>query len=203
MAAKTMKTFLITLWALAVCALVIIAVVLLREFLSGNGEITSGQTWHQNQQSELTFDATLLFGSTDGRGLTREHRKVRQRGTLLDQIREVTDALIFGPHGVLVRTIPAETKVNSIYLLGDDTLVLDFSRELQTLHTGGTTGEILTVYSIVNTMSMNFNEVERVQILIDGDEVETLAGHLDLEQPFTRDSRWISKPSALPETPSS
>jgi germination protein M len=74
--------------------------------------------------------------------------------------------------------------------------VLDFSRELQTLHTGGTTGEILTVYSIVNTLTMNFKEVERVQILIDGDEVETLVGHLDLEQPFTRDNRWI-RPSAL------
>jgi hypothetical protein len=199
MASKAMKTFLITLWAFAVCALVIIAIVLLREFLSGSGEFTYGETWRQAEESELTFDATLLFGATNGQGLAREKRKVRQRDTDLDQIKEVIDTLIDGPHGVLVRTIPDGAKVNSAYLLPDNTLVLDFSRELQTLHTGGTTGEILTVYSIVNTMTMNFKDVERVQILIDGDEIDTLAGHLDLEQPFTRDTRWIIRPSELTE----
>ena len=198
MATKTMKTFLIALWALAVCALVVIAAVLLRQFLSSGPDFTYGNAWLQEKKGELTFDTTLLFGSTDGQGLAREKRKVRHRDTLMDQIKEVTDELINGPHGVLVRTIPRATKLNSAYLLSDGTLVLDFSRELQTLHTGGTTGEILTVYCVVNTMTMNFREVERVQILIDGDEIDTLAGHLDLEQPFTRDARWI-KPSALME----
>jgi hypothetical protein len=198
MAAKTMRIFLIALWVVAVCALAVIAAALLRELLSGSGGFRYGDAWLETEKGDLTFDTTLLFGSTDGQGLAREKRKVIRRETLMDQIKEVADELINGPHGVLVRTIPPGTNVNSAYLLPDGTLVLDFSPELQTLHTGGTTGEILTVYSIVNTMTMNFREVERVQILIDGDEIDTLAGHLDLEQPFTRDARWI-KPSALME----
>ena len=183
-----------TLWGLAVCALIVIAAVLLREFLSGGGELMYGRQLQRTEPAETTSVVTLLFASTDGEGLAREERQVRKMDMLLDQMREVIQELISGPYGVLVRTIPEGTKLLSVYLLSDGTLVVDFSREIQTLHTGGTTGEILTVYSIVNTLTMNFKEVEKVQILVDGDEVETLVGHLDLEQPLTRDNRWL-KPS--------
>ena len=196
MASRTAKTFLMILWGLTVCVLIIIATVLLREFLAGGGEFIYGEQWQRTERGDTTYPVTLLFGSTDGQGLIREERKATKRDTLLDQIREVIEQLIEGPYSVLVRTIPDETKLNTVYLLSDGTLVVDFSREIQTLHTGGTTGEILTVYSIVNTLTMNFKQVERVQILVDGEGVETLVGHLDLEQPLTRDNRWL-KPSVL------
>lgn len=196
MASKVTKTFLLTLWALAVCALVVIAAILLREFLSGGDEFTYGGRFQNTEPTETMETISLLFGSTDGQGLGTELRKVRKKDTTLHQIKQLIDELIRGPNAVLVRTIPEGTKLNSVYLLSDGTLVIDFSREIQTLHTGGTTGEILTVYSIVNSVTMNFSQVETVQILIDGDEVETLVGHLDLEQPLTRDNRWL-KPSAM------
>jgi spore germination protein GerM len=188
-----------TLWALAVCALIIIAAILLREFLSGGGALRYGSGYQPTEPVETTTVVTLLFGSTDGEGLVPEQTQVRKRNMLLDQIREVIEELIRGPRGVLVRTIPEGTKLLSAYMLQDGTLVVDFSREIQTLHTGGSTGEIMTVYSIVNTLTMNFKEVERVQILVDGDEVETLVGHLDLEQPLTRDNRWLK--SSFPALP--
>ena len=196
MAGKATKTFLLTLWAIAVCALVVIAAVLLREFLSGGDEFIYGGQRQLTEPTETMDTITLLFGSTDGHGLAKEVRKVPKKDTQLEQIKQLIEELIRGPYGVLVRTIPEGTKLNSVYLLSDGTLVTDFSREIQTLHTGGTTGEILTVYSIVNSLAMNFAQVETVQILIDGDEVETLVGHLDLEQPLTRDNRWL-KPSAV------
>lgn len=196
MANKATRTFLLTLWAIAVCALVVIAAVLLREFLSGGGEYTYGGPSQRTEPTDTMETVTLLFGSTDGQGLGTEVRKVSKKDTTLDQIKQLIEELIRGPNAVLVRTIPEGTKLNSVYLLSDGTLVVDFSREIQTLHTGGSTGEILTVYSIVNSLTMNFPQVETVQILIDGDEVETLVGHLDLEQPLTRDNRWL-KPSAM------
>jgi len=195
-ASKATRTFLLTLWAIAVCALAVIAAVLLREFLSGGADFTYGGEFQGAEPPDSMDTVTLLFGSIDGQGLTREIRKVSKKDTSLDQIKQLIEELIRGPYGVLVRTIPEGTKLNSVYLLSDGTLVVDFSREIQTLHTGGTTGEILTVYSIVNSLAMNFPQVETVQILIDGDEVETLVGHLDLEQPLTRDNRWL-KPSAV------
>jgi len=201
MLSKATKTFLLTLWVLTVCALIIIALVLLRQFFSESGGFVYDRgKWRQTEPVETTYGVTLLFGSTDGQGLTREERKTRRRETFLEQVGEVLEELIRGPYSVSGRTIPPASKVNSIFLLPNKTLVVDFSSELQMLHTGGTTGEIFTVYSIVNTLTMNFREVEKVQILIDGDEVETLAGHLDLEQPLTQDSRWL-KPFVTPPTP--
>ncbi len=191
MVSKATRTFLLALWALAVCALVVIAAILLREFLSGNDEFTYGGRFQSTEPTETMETITLLFGSTDGQGLGTEVRKVRTQDTTLGQIKQLVEELMRGPNAVLVRTIPEGTKLNSVYLLPDGTLVIDFSREIQTLHTGGTTGQILTVYSIVNSLTMNFSQVETVQILIDGDEVETLVGHLDLEQPLTRDNRWL------------
>ena len=196
MASKATRTFLLTLWATAVCALAVIAAVLLREFLSGGAEFPYGGQFQRTEPTDTMDTVTLLFGSIDGQGLATEIRKVNKKDTSLEQIKQLIEELIRGPYGVLVRTIPEGAKLNSVYLLPDGTLVVDFSREIQTLHTGGTTGEILTVYSIVNSLAMNFPQVETVQILIDGDEVETLVGHLDLEQPLTRDNRWL-KPSAV------
>jgi hypothetical protein len=51
---------------------------------------------------------------------------------------------------------------------------------------------MLTVYSIVNTAVANLDGIERVQILVEGKEVETLAGHLDLSKPLLPDMKWMS-----------
>jgi hypothetical protein len=47
---------------------------------------------------------------------------------------------------------------------------------------------LLTVYAIVNAVTANLSSVERVQILIDGRQADTLAGHVDLRRPFERDT---------------
>ena len=62
---------------------------------------------------------------------------------------------------------------------------MDFSRDLVRHFTGGSTGEEMLVGSVVNTMT-GFSEIRKVQILIDGEKVETLAGHMDLSAPLTR-----------------
>jgi hypothetical protein len=47
--------------------------------------------------------------------------------------------------------------------------------------------ELMTVYAIVNAVTTNLPAVQRVQILIDGKEADTLAGHVDLRRPLQRD----------------
>ena len=98
--------------------------------------------------------------------------------------------LIKGPHSAaLLPTVPSGTRLLNAYELGD-LLVLDFTHELQTNHAGGSTGELLTVYSIVNTLTQNLDGIERVQLLVEGEEVETLAGHLDLTKPLLPNLKW-------------
>ena len=51
-------------------------------------------------------------------------------------------------------------------------------------HPGGSLNELLTVYALVNAVTANLPAVKRVQILVDGKEVDTLAGHVDLRRPL-------------------
>ena len=40
-------------------------------------------------------------------------------------------------------------------------------------------------------MTANLPAVTRVQVLVDGKEVDTLAGHVDLRQPLARNDEWV------------
>ncbi len=97
---------------------------------------------------------------------------------------KVVAELLKGPAGgsVLCPTIPRGTRLRSIRMAGG-VAYIDFSRELATSHWGGSRAEELTVYSIVNTLA-EVAEVERVQILIEGAEPVTIAGHVVLDTPL-------------------
>jgi hypothetical protein len=53
--------------------------------------------------------------------------------------------------------------------------------------------EFLTVYAIVNAITINMPDITAVQVLVDGREVDTLAGHLDLRHPLRRGIRWVQR----------
>jgi hypothetical protein len=65
-------------------------------------------------------------------------------------------------------------------------------------HSGGSINEALTVYAIVNALTTNLNDVRSVQILIDGKEVDSLAGHIDLRRPIGKSAGWVQKASRPP-----
>jgi len=58
-------------------------------------------------------------------------------------------------------------------------------------HPGGTVNELLTVYTIVNALTANLPAVTGVQLLVDGKEVDTLAGHVDLRRPLAKNLTWV------------
>ena len=62
---------------------------------------------------------------------------------------------------------------------------------MTTEHSGGSLDELLTVYALVNALTTNIAEISGVQILVDGREVDTLAGHIDLRQPLTPNLTWV------------
>jgi hypothetical protein len=68
---------------------------------------------------------------------------------------------------------------------------VDLSREVAAAHTGGTLDEILTVYTIVNALTANLPAITAVQLLIDGKEVDTLSGHVDLRRPLAKNLEWV------------
>jgi hypothetical protein len=68
---------------------------------------------------------------------------------------------------------------------------VDLSRELATAHPGGTMNELLTIYTLVNAVAVNLPAVTAVQVMVDGKEVDTLAGHVELRQPLAKDLAWV------------
>src|SRR5262245_11557841 len=84
----------------------------------------------------------------------------------------------------LVSAVPPGTALRALYLNAKGEAYVDLSREVAAAHTGGSLDELLTIYTIVNALTSNLPAVTSVQVLVDGKEVDTLAGHVDLRRPL-------------------
>jgi hypothetical protein len=76
---------------------------------------------------------------------------------------------------------------------------LDLSKELVSNHPGGSSAEELTVFSLSQTLVANFPAIKTVRILVEGREIQTLAGHLDLTVPYGRAPRYLQPASERAE----
>lgn len=122
----------------------------------------------------------IYFSTTDANYLRLEEREIDQEQDLYFQIFEELKA---GPKSDdLTKTIPQGSQLLD-YQLDNKLLILNFNQAFKDNHWGGSTGELMTIYSIVNSYT-SLSDVESVKILLAGEEVETLAGHLDLTQPL-------------------
>ena len=101
--------------------------------------------------------------------------------------RQLVEELIKGSTNGHMATIPEGTMLRSFFLLDDGTAVVDFTDPIRNNHPGSCRMEQLTLFSVVNSLVLNVSEIERVKILINGDEVQTLAGCMPLESPLTAD----------------
>ena len=133
----------------------------------------------------------LYFLDSDHRFLKAEERTLVQQDGVVERARSMIYALIDGPKGGLLPTVPAETKLLALYITEDGIAYIDFDRAISEEHPGGSLSELLTIFSIVNTLVLNIPEIEAVKILIEGREAETLAGHIDIRFPFRPDMLMI------------
>jgi len=98
----------------------------------------------------------------------------------VQRARQVMRALIEEPPKPEQRTLPADTTLLGFYILPDGTAVADFSEALAAESPSGILSENLEVNSIVKTLESNVPGLRRLKILIHGQEMDTLAGHVDL-----------------------
>jgi spore germination protein GerM len=96
--------------------------------------------------------------------------------------KEVLNTLLAGPVDAEARTLPPDAALLAFYILPDGTAVADFSEAMATSIPSGIQSEQLAIDSITRTLEANVPQVRRLKILIHGQEVETLAGHVDLTQ---------------------
>jgi spore germination protein GerM len=135
--------------------------------------------------------ATLFYVADNGTELVPQSREVPLGSTPAEQAREIVRALLQPAPAGAISAIPAGTQVRAVYLTDKHEAFVDLSREIMAAHPGGSLNETLTVFAIVNSVTVNLPDVAGVQILVDGKEVDTLAGHLDLRHPLGRSLKWV------------
>ena len=137
------------------------------------------------------FTATMYYVAGNGLGLVRREIDVPYSADPLLRARIIVERQLERPPRRLLSAFPAGTRLRAVYLADDGNLFVDLSGEVTTEHSGGSLDELLTVYALVNAVTTNVHEVAAVQILVDGREVDTLAGHIDLRQPLTPNLTWV------------
>ena len=151
-------------------------------------------------EPELTREILLFFEREDNQHLAPEAGTIYELATVADRGKQVIELLIQGPRSPEhAPTLPQGTRLREFFLTEDGTAFADFSIELARRLPGGSTAELNSVYSIVNSLTHNFRQIRRVQILVEGNEIETLAGHLALAEPLTIDYSLVD--ARVPLTP--
>jgi spore germination protein GerM len=135
---------------------------------------------------------TLYFSGEEGEYLTGEKREISIKGSAQEDAKEVIEELIKGPKGKLIRTLPSRTRLLALRIDEGGVAKVNFDRALSRDHPGGSSAEIMTVYSIVNSLTLNFPQIKKVQILIEGRR-ENITGHLVLDRPISSKTDLIKK----------
>jgi len=170
-------------------------------FIEGN-PLTNGEGEKIGilRDSDFVFDAdslesdeeyiTLYFSDENGEYLSSEVRKIKvPKGEVMEKL--IVSQLLEGPKNEKnLQVIPSGTKIISVETK-EGVCFVNLSKEFITKHPGGTSAEIMTVYSIVNSLTELLN-VNRVQFLIDG-EIKELFNHIVINEPLERDTSYIMK----------
>jgi spore germination protein GerM len=159
-------------------------------------------------EAERTISVKLYFESPDVSGLLPEDRSLPFSVELSRQLRTVVEELVRGSSTGLASPLPVDTKVLDVFVSARGVAFVSLSKEATGGLAGGSTAELLTVYSVVNSITANFPAVKRVQLLLDDRPVVTFAGHVDVSRPLPPDMTFVAmaasspRPDAVPASPS-
>jgi spore germination protein GerM len=148
------------------------------------------------QQLSKGSRSVTLFFAMDG---TRLAREARQIGACEDDntcLKSVLDELLNGPVGEFDATVPEGTAVNAVHIEGNQATI-EFNRTFSEAMLSGSSAEMLTVYAVVDTVCVNFPQMEKVKIDVDGNS-KVILNHLDLSEPLVPDYSLEQSSSPAP-----
>lgn len=149
---------------------------------SSSGSSSSSSSSSQSVSKAQLVNIKVYYPDENATGLVAVEKSIKDTD---NKYQAAVEALMAGTDKKgLANVFPKKAKLLQVTVSGKVAKV-DFSRELQKNFVGGSTGEEMLVGSVVNTLT-EFPEIQKVQILVDGQEVETLSGHMDLSQPLPR-----------------
>ena len=142
----------------------------------------------------------LFYINAEGSALVSRRVSVPAAETPLVRARLVVERQLEPPEPPLFSPFPEGTALRTIYLTPDGDAFVDLSRHASERHPGGSLDELFTVYALVNALTLNVDAIDAVQILIEGQEVDTLTGHVDLRRPLGLSLNWVAPDDPAVET---
>ncbi len=139
--------------------------------------------------TENTQMVKLYFSNKDATSLVCERRNIALVDNNLEK--SIVTELIKGPvDPKLNATIPTGTNVLSIETK-EGICFVNLSDEFVSKHSGGSSAEVMTIYSVVNSLT-ELENVYKVQFLVGGKKLDVYK-HMMLSEPFERDETVILK----------
>jgi len=148
------------------------------------GNIPTAQNLAKTEAATDNVGVHLYFSDMETPFLIAEKKVVQHSENPSIFGRAILVALLKGPNDVRVPTVPKGTTLRALYVTDDGTAYADMSESIRENHPGGIRSELMTIYSIVNSLILNVPEIDAVKILVGGKETDTLAGHIDLRYRF-------------------
>ena len=138
----------------------------------------------KNESKAKDMKIRVYYPDESGLRLVGVNREIKINDTK-DKYKAAVDAVMTPPNE---KNLTSVIKNNSSLISVDvkeGTATVNFDKKIKNGFVGGSTGEEFLIGSVVNTLT-EFKEVKNVKFLIDGKEVETLSGHMDLTKPIER-----------------
>jgi len=176
-------------------ALVILIVLLFTGGIEKKKKLPLPSIPEPETSSEVTPEPkiiTLFFLSEQDSLLHGEEREILSNSSQIFEIKQTIEELLIGSDNGYISPFPPESRLREVFMTEEGIVYVDFSREIQDEHLSGATAEMSTVYSVVNSLAFNFESIKKVFILVDGNEKETLKGHVDISRPLVPKYNLIS-----------
>ena len=193
----TIVTRYVVLTAVALALVGVSSWLVVRDYLGRTSPDTGPATGASTPAAaaERRIKVTLYYVAEDGSRLVPIEKDVAFAEGTSDQARRILESQLLPPPAPLLTAIPAATTLRGVFVGESGDAYADFGGALRTSHAGGSLNELFTVYAIVSALTTNLPAIKSVQILVDGHEVDTLAGHVDLRRPLPKSTQWLDPPA--------
>jgi hypothetical protein len=133
----------------------------------------------------------LFFPEAHGGALRAEPRRFIVGRGISGLMKSALIELGSGPKDEdLISPFRQEIVVRGLYSQEDGTLFIDLGAGAEDVFGRGYSEELAAIASITNTIFYNFPRVTRIRLLIDGEPVSSLGGHIDLSG-FLYPEEWL------------
>lgn len=149
------------------------------------------------EQNAKGYRSVTLFFAADGTRLAREARVIDHCADDIACLKSVLAELLNGPVGYFEETLPEGTIVKAARIEGDQATI-EFNHMFSEAMLSGSSAEMLAVYSVVNTVAVNFPQIKKVKLNVDGNS-GVILHHLDLSDPLPPDYTLEGSPLPEPE----